>query len=189
MGTKLQDKQQMLEKGMKVFLLVRNVDGTGAIKKRVAKVLQVLRGAVKIEIDGEKDRVVRLNHIEVDMEEFGLRQKRKIVPNDAAPDLAVAPEPIGSLPVHVPGMDPSIPSATHLQEKVEDDLDTWLNMGRELIEPIKARCLQIEGELRGLAEEYTLIGEQIHEAKEELDTLNAKQRVINGKLQEMEKAS
>jgi hypothetical protein len=185
MGTALQDKQNMLEKGMKVFLLVRNAGSMGNLKKRPAKVLRVMRGAVKIAVDGEKDRIVKLAHIEVDMDEYLAKANRKVAGSDSVLETGseVIPPAMSPPPVPEPV---GLPST---KNKVEDDLETWLDMGRQLLDPIKTRCRELEEELRVLADERNTIEEQITESKEELDTLNAKQRVINGKLREMEKAS
>lgn len=205
MSSKLQDKQAMLEKGMKVFLLVKGYDVNSPPKRRPARVVQVMRGAARISIEGEKERVVKLADLDIDMEAYNARAMRKVAGDGGVPELQLqqAERRIitrsGEHPnhatfgppksVHVQAVNPAIPSAPALKAKVEDDLETWLNMGRELLAPLKARCAQIEESLGCLHDEKAAIEDEIASLKEEIDGLYAKQRVINGKVSEMEKAS
>jgi hypothetical protein len=183
----------MLERGMKVFLLVRGVDDHAPPKRRPAKIIEVMRGAARIAIEGEKERVVKLSFLEIDMEAYNARAMRRVAGTDGVPEIPQHREqhrepPRPPTPIHVPGLNPAIPSNSHLKNKVEDDLETWLNMGRELLAPIKGRCAQIEESLRCLADEKAAIDDEMRSLKEELDGLNAKQRVINGKVHEMERS-
>lgn len=137
-----QEKRERFNKGDTVHVLVSPAPNLPT-KRRPAKVIEVMRAACKVQVEGEnKPRTIRFSALQ------------------PAPPAPPAPKPKPAPLRAVQSAEPSPLSRPAQPQVPASDLDSWLAMGAELVAPMRAELAQLADEDEALEEEAKAIASE-----------------------------
>ncbi len=157
--TKLQVHRDSLEKDDEVFVVTTL--GEGITKKKSARVVDVLRGAAKLMVSGEKTpRLVRFNDIQ-------LKDGEVVQQQAPVPKLALVPTPLPLPVIGEPGWSPlqeqqvAVVQPLSVLTAPKSTFDIWLEMGEQLLEEQKLELAILDSEEQAIHAEEADMKEQI----------------------------
>lgn len=153
MGTTLQEQRESYEKDDDVYLVTTM--GEGLTKRKKAKVVDTVRGAIRIQVVGEKTpRLVRFK----DIEPMEVKAPKKV----PAP-VPVVPRPLALVPATMPETSveefvypPPVVTATK-----KSPLELWFEMGEQLLEEQQTELAVLDSEEQAILAEEQDLREQI----------------------------
>lgn len=165
MSRDIVEKREKLHRNDRVIVL--ESDGRGATKRTEAVAVEVMRGAVRVQV-GKTQRVVRYAEIEL-IEERYRDHAEHVLSAPAAPvpakiadvfQLKALPLTPATIPAPAPAPVP-VPTAVPLAEdEVLRSSTAWLDMGREIDGQLSVAIAKLEQEARGLDAELEAIEEK-----------------------------
>lgn len=180
-----QEIRDRLEKGDQVYVVVRY--GNGLVKRKGARVLKVMRGAVSLNIEGEeRPRTVGYAEIELPPDVPKPKARREEDRRAVASVVQLAPRPGIERRDTIP--EPELAPAQLPQpatEDVEQALDVWIEMGEEMRGSIEARAAEVETEIAALEEDKREIEERIAERVGHLGRLRRTLRAMEETVRRM----
>ncbi len=169
---KTQEKREQLYRGQQVCVLV-NIAPNVPTKRRKARVIEVLRAAAKLQVEGEeKPRLVPFKDIETDADVAAQRPVHvPIRPANPVVELVTRDR----RPMETPKLVSQAPVASTAVQRLREErteVDAWLAMGRELLKPMEERVALLRQEDAALAEEAAAIGEQRKSLAAEIEVIS-----------------
>lgn len=132
---KAQQIRERLEKGMRVDVVIR--PAPNIIKRKPAVVVEVVRSAARVRVDGETEpRTVRFSDLEI-----------------PAPPPASRLRPASTALEQLPSKTAPAPAATSAPIAPRSSVDTWLEMGAELEADIETELSEFRQQKAALESE------------------------------------
>lgn len=149
MGTILQEQRESYEEGDEVFLVTTM--GEGLTKRKKAKVVDTVRGAIRIQVSGEKTpRLVRYKDIEPAEE----RKPKTVPPAPPMRPLVLVPAPMMEPEPMPEPPKPAVPTK-------KSPIELWFEMGEQLLEEQQTELAVLDSEEQAIRAEEQDLKEQI----------------------------
>lgn len=175
-----QEIRDAINRGADVYV---RVQVTPSLTKRVGpvEVVSVSRAAVRVKVDGKRERMVPFTELEIDAPQ----PKKHETKHEAPPRIHVVPSPRTPVLTEIPRAadkpaalrdpepEPPLPPADPASS-----LDAWLEMGREVAQEIIQRIAELMQERKALHAEASAIAARDREVEAELADFTAKRDLI-----------
>lgn len=151
MGTTLQEQRESYEEGDEVYLVTTM--GEGLTKRKKATVVDTVRGAIRIQVIGEKTpRLVRFK----DVEHVTEKTPKKAPPVVQRPLTLVPPVELATTAAPTEEVAPEPPS-----QSKKSPIEIWFEMGEQLLEEQQTELAVLDSEEQAIRAEEKDLKEQI----------------------------